>query len=112
MSETTTVKALDLLKTNKTVAERAEKYVSRIGESLKIKMIVPLKEQIAKIEDEIFDLENFSLDTNLNKGLKQMTKEDCEQRFETIIQKTFEKEILELELRTKTEKFEELFGAI
>lgn len=103
-------KALTLLRTNKTVNERAEKYTERIRKSLSLKIIDSLKEKIEKIDDKIFDLENFSLETNLNKGMKQLTKEDCEARFEEIIDLSFNKKVLELELAAKQEAFDAYFG--
>lgn len=103
-------KALELLKKAKSVDERAGKYAERIATSLKIKMILPLQEKVEAMEDKIFDLENFSLDTNLNKGQKTMTKDDCEKRFEEIINLKYEKGMLELELEAKKEAFEDLFG--
>lgn len=103
------MKALDLLKTAKSVEARADKYAARIKSSLNIEMILPLKEKIEKIDDEIFDLENFSLDTNLNKGQKLMTKEDCEERFRKIINLNYQKEMLTLELKAKEKAFNTLF---
>ena len=38
-----------------------------------------------------------------------MTKEDCEKRFEEIIELTYAKDMLELELESKTECFNDLF---
>ena len=103
-------KALDLLKQAKSVEQRADKYSVRIKTSLEIEMIQPLKEKIEKIEDKIFDLENFSLDTNLNKGQKLMTKEDYEDRFREIINLSYEKEMVSLELKAKEKAFNNLFG--
>lgn len=103
-------KALKMLNTAKSVSDRAEAYAPRIKESLKLKIIRPLKERIAVIDDKIFDLSNFALDTDLNRGQKQMSKEDCEKRFEEIIELSYEKDMLEMELESKQETFDDLFG--
>lgn len=104
--------ALELLKTNKSVNIKADKYAPRIKESLRIKTILPLKEEIEAIEDQIFDLEDFSLDTDLNKGQKKLTKGECEDRFNQIIHLKYNKAILELEYKIKKESFDSLFGEI
>ena len=107
---TKTTKALSFLKKSKTVKARAEQYAPRISQSLKIKMLVPLEEEINKITDKIFDLEDFSLSTDHNKGQQRMTIEDCQARFEEIINLTYRKEALILELEVKQEAFDNLFG--
>jgi len=101
--------ALDLLKTNKSVVERAEQYAERIKTSLYNSVILPLKNQIDKLDDEIFDLKDFSLDTNLNRGQKKMTKEDCESRFVAIIEKEFEKDLLKAQYESKLETYNAMF---
>ena len=109
--KTNKAKALTLLETNKTVKERAGKYVERIKKSISLEVIDTLKEKIEKIDDQIFDLENFSLETNLNKGLKQLTKEDCENRFKEIINLEYKKKLLSLELEAKTQAFNKYFDS-
>lgn len=112
MSKSKTMsKAQQLLSSVKPVNERAEKYAERIKKSLSIKIIDGLQERIEKLDDKIFDLENFSLETDLNKGMKQLTKEDCEKRFEQIIELKFEKFLLDRELLVKKSAFDELFNS-
>jgi hypothetical protein len=103
------MKALSLLQKSKTVKERAEKYASRIAQSIKVDKIVPLEEEIEKIDDKIFDLQDFSLQTDLNKGLKRLTKEDCEERFAKIIDLQVEKTVLSLKLKATQDAYAELF---
>ena len=76
------------------------------------KLIVSLQEDIESIDDKIFDLTDFSLKTDVNKGLKKLTKEDCQTIFEEVIKLEVEKQMLTLELKLKTEAFENLFGKI
>ena len=103
------MEALKLLKKNRTTEERAEKYVERIKNSLNIKIITNLTERIEKIADNIYDLENFNLSTDLNKGEIQLTKEECEDRFIKIIELNYTKKLLELELKAKKEIFTHYF---
>lgn len=103
------MEALKLLKKNRTTEERAEKYVERIKNSLSIKIITNLTERIEKIADNIYDLENFNLSTDLNKGEIQLTKEECEDRFIKIIELNYTKKLLELELKAKKEIFTHYF---
>ena len=103
------MEALKLLKKNRTTEERAEKYVERIKNSLNIRIITNLTERIEKIADDIYDLENFNLSTDLNKGEIQLTKEECEDRFIKIIELNYTKKLLELELKAKKEIFTHYF---
>ena len=103
------MEALKLLKKNRTTEERAEKYTERIKSSLTIKIINNLEERIEKIADNIYDLENFNLSTDLNKGGNQLTKEECEDRFIKIIDLNYTKKLLELELKVKKEIFTHYF---
>lgn len=103
-------KALDLLQQSKSIKERAVKYAQRIAKSLELSLINTLEEEIEKMEDKIFDLENFTLDTNLNKGVKEMTKEDCETRFKEIIELNYKIDLKKAELASKKKSFDSLFG--
>lgn len=103
-------KALELLKTNKSVKERAEVYVISIKRNIQTNTIDILQNKIDQLKDELFDLGNFTLDTNLNAGLKQMTKDDCEKRFIKIIELEYDLVLLELELKTKKETFNKYFN--
>lgn len=102
-------KATILLKNNKSVIERADKYTERISKTLEIEILDNLEEQIEKINDEIFDLENMSLETNLNKGIRTLTKEDIEDRFRKIIHLSYRKDLLSAELKSKRATFDFYF---
>lgn len=103
------MKALELLKTNKTVAERAENYTNSMKRNIQRDVIDSLIAKKEKIEDQLFELSNFTLDTNLNAGLRSMTKEDCESRFKKIIDLEFELELLNKELEIKQNSFDKYF---
>lgn len=104
------MKAQELLKTNKTVAERAENYATSMKRNIQRDVIDALIAKKEKMEDELFELTNFTLDTNINQGIRQMTKETCEERFKRIIQLEYEQKLLEMELKVKQESFDKYFG--
>ena len=105
----TKTKAEKLLGSIKTASEKASIYYPRIKRSLLIKLTT-FKESIDRLEDEINDLENFSLDTNLNKGMVSMTMEACEERFSKIFDKKFELDLLTKEYESRKKSFEDYFG--
>lgn len=104
------MKALELLKTNTGVAERAENYVSSVKRNIQRDVIDALTAKKEKIDDELFELKNFSLETDANKGVIEMKREDVEKRFRKIINLEYELKLVSLELTAKQESFEKYFG--
>ena len=104
------MKALELLKTNTGVAERAENYVSSVKRNIQRDVIDALTAKKEKIDDELFELKNFSLETDANKGVIEMKREDVEKRFRKIIDREYELKLVNLELTAKQESFEKYFG--
>ena len=102
-------KAFEMLSSVKSVGERAEKYTDRIYKSISLEVLETLREKIEKADDEIFELSSFNLETNLNKGMKQLSKEDCENRFKKIIDLEYHKKLLMMELEVKQGVFDKLF---
>lgn len=105
-----TTKAFNLLSSVKSVKDRAGQYSKRIATTLAVEMIHPLVEKVDKIDDKIYELEDFALETNVNKGLKRLTKEDCEDRFREIIQLKYKRTLAVLERDSKIKAFNDLFG--
>lgn len=103
-------KALTLMKKNRSVEQRADQYSVSISRNIKRDVIDKLTEQIESIDDQIFELENFSLDTDHNKGMQMMTRDDAEVRFKKIIDLEFKREVLSLELKVKEKTFNKYFG--
>ena len=103
------MKALELLKTNTGVAERAENYVSSVKRNIQRDVIDALTAKKEKIDDELFELKNFSLETDANKGVIEMKREDVEKRFRKIINLEYELKLVSLELTAKQESFEKYF---
>lgn len=104
------MKALKLLKSNKTVAERADTFVVSIKRDIQREVIDKLTADKEKLDDEIFELGNFTLDTDHNKGLKTMSKDDCKTRFMRLIQAKYELKLVTLELKEKQAIFDEYFS--
>lgn len=104
------MKALELLKSNKSVSERAENYVTSVKRNIQRDVIDTLTAKKESIEDELFELTNFNLETNLNSGIQAMTKESVEARFKKIIDLEYKLKLTELELKTKSESFNKYFG--
>jgi hypothetical protein len=103
-------KALTLLKSNQSVKERADRFFVSIKRTLQRDMIDALIVKKEKLENDIFELSNFSLSTNLNQNVRQMTQEECEQRFKSIIEKEYELVLLTIEIEEKTAIFDKLFS--
>jgi hypothetical protein len=106
----TEMKALELLKSNKTVAERAENYATAVKRNIQRDVIDILTAKKEAIEDELFELTNFNLETDVNKGFQSMTKESVETRFKKIIDLEYKLKLVDLELKTKQESFNKYFG--
>lgn len=104
------MKALDLLKSNKTVAERAENYATAVKRNIQRDVIDTLTSKKEKIEDDLFELANFNLETDINRGYETMTKDSVEARFKKIIDLEYELKLVDIELATKTEVFNKYFG--
>jgi hypothetical protein len=101
--------ALQLMEKNRSVKDRASAYFESVRRDIQRDVIDTLVAKKEKLEDELFELTNFVLDTNINAGLRTMTKEECKSRFEKIINTEFELEILSLELSSKKASFDKYF---
>lgn len=104
------MKALEMLKTEKSITEVAENYVASIKRELQREVIDALQKKKEAFDDEKFKLQNFSLQTNLNAGTTIMSREECQARFKRLIEVDFEIEMLELEIESKKKAFETYFG--
>ena len=104
------MKALELLKSNKSVSERAENYAVAVKRNIQRDVIDTLVAKKESIEDELFELTNFNLETDLNAGHHAMTKESVENRFKRIIDLEYRLKLTQLELTTKQESFDKYFG--
>jgi hypothetical protein len=110
MTKSKSTKALDLLKSNKTVSERAENYITSVKRNIQRDVIDSLTAKKEAMEDELFELTNFNLETDMNKGYQQMTKESVESRFKKIIDLEYKLKLTDLELSAKQASFDKYFG--
>jgi hypothetical protein len=110
MAKNTEMKALELLKSNKTVSERAENYVTSVKRNIQRDVIDALTAKKESMEDELFELTSFSLETDMNSGQQAMSKDAVEARFKRIIDLEYKLKLTELELKTKQESFDKYFG--
>ena len=110
MKNQKSMKALELLKANKSVSERAENYVIASKRNIQRDVIDSLVSKVESIEDELFELTNFNLETNINAGVTQMTKESVETRFKKIIDLEYKLQLISMELKVKQESFNKYFG--
>ena len=101
--------ALDMLKSNKTVTDRAENYFTSVKRNIQRDIIDSLTAKKEGMEDELFELTNFNLETDMNRGVQQMTKELVESRFKKIIDLEYKLKLINLELSAKQESFNKYF---
>ena len=104
------MKALDLLKKNTSTDDRAQNYIAPIKRNLQISILDVLIANQEKISDQILDLQDFNLATDVNAGVKQLTREECEARFKKIIDLKTEYELQDRILDIKQSLFNEYFG--
>jgi len=103
-------KALELVRTNKSVKERAEQYIVSVKRNIQRDVIDALVQKKETMEDELFELTNFTLETNINNGVQAMTKETIEARFKKVIDLEYKLKLTNLELVTKQESFDKYFA--
>lgn len=101
--------ALDLLKKNTNASDRATNYITPIIRNIRTNVIDKLISSQENILDQILDLKDFSLATDINAGVKQLTREDCEKRFIKIIDLECEYELAAAILAVKQKSFNKYF---
>ena len=107
---TKSTKALDLLKSNKSVSERAENYIISVKRNIQRDVIDALVQKKEAMEDELFELTNFTLEAIQWNGVQAMTKETIEARFKKVIDLEYKLKLTNLELVTKQESFDKYFA--
>ena len=104
------VKALEMLKTNKSVKERAEHYIESIKRNIQTDVIDAIVKRREDLTYQLFDLADFTLETNINSGREAMSREAVEERFKKIIDIEYKLKLIELELSTKQASFDKYFA--
>jgi hypothetical protein len=108
--KTIRMKALDLMKTAPSVEDRADNFITSITRNLKKQIMDPLVDRKDLMEDKIKSLMDFSLATDLNKGVAPITREEAEDRFRQVLALEYSLKLLALETAVKTVIFTEYFG--
>lgn len=101
--------ALQLMQKSKSVKERAGSYYDSIKRNIQKDVLDALVEKKDKLNDKIFELSTFTLETNLNAGVQAVTRDTCEKRFRDLIDAEYELELVELELKAKQATFDKYF---
>lgn len=95
---------------SKTTNERATHYFASIKRGLQVEIIDKLKNERDTIIDKLYSLSDFSLDTDQNKGILSISKEECQRRFKESIELEYKLRLLDLEIAVKEESFNKYFG--
>lgn len=103
------MKASQLLSKNKSVQERTAEFVTSIRRNIQRDLLDKLIVKMESINDKLFELKDFTLETNVNSGQSAMTRDACEDRFKQIIELEYQKELLKREIRVKTKSFNRYF---
>lgn len=98
------MKAVTMLLTNKTLQDRAEVFAKSIKRNLQKKVIDVLVDKKEKLEEQIYEAENFAIEKS--------TKEECEKKFENLIEWQCQLLIVTKELEVKQNMFDKYFGII
>jgi hypothetical protein len=109
MSSKTKNKVLQMLSKGTTLSEKAKNIAENAKETLQKEILDELKAKIRKNENEIFDLEDMPLESDANKSIQALSRNEIESNLKRIINLKFEKRMLELELFEKQKAFDELF---
>lgn len=104
-------KALDLLKSNKTLEQRANEVIDRIKKDAEDNFVDIVQRKVDNLKDQIADLSNFSLATDLNKGQMGVTIEESKKRFVTIMELEYQLQLAQKELEVKSAIFNRYFNA-
>jgi len=102
-------KVLGILRSTPSVELKSSDYEKRIRTDLYEEMIRPLEDGVRKLENEITDALDMSLNTDMNKGVIAPDRPTIQARIKKAIQLKYQKGVLELELQLLGNAFDELF---
>lgn len=104
-------KALDLLKANKSLEQRATELLPSIQREVEQKYILDLKRSMEGIEDRLADAKQINLKTNLNEGQTAHSREECKDKLLLVLELEYQLEIIKKELEIKEKIFGTYFKA-
>ena len=102
-------KVLDLLKNTPSVEAKSVAYEARVKGNLYKLRIQPILDKIREIETQIEDQLDFSLDTDLNRGISAISRPEVEKRLDTVINLKYQLGVQEMELKLTEAGFNDLF---
>ena len=103
------INALEIMKNVPAVIDRADKFLQTIKRNLQKSELDVLIDKKEAIEDKIAGLLDFSLNTDLNKGLQPISRDDCEDRFKKAMALEYQLILLNEEIAAKQEVFNKYF---
>lgn len=104
-------KAAELLKNMPNIEQRAEKFAETVKRNLQKSVIDELITKKESLEDQIDGKLDFSLHTDLNRGMLPVTREAAELRFREVIDLRYRLELVSQELAIKQDIFNDYFGS-
>ena len=102
-------KVLGILRSTPSVELKSSDYEKRIKADLYDEMIRPLEDIVRKLENEITDALDMSLNTDVNKQVFAPDRPTIQARIKKAIQLKYQKGVTELELQLIGNAFDELF---
>lgn len=104
------MKALKIMQESTSVINRAGEYATTIHRHLKRSIIDALTDEKDKLVDEISSQLDFSLQTDLNRGVQPLTRDECEKRFNRVQELEYQLVLLNLEIAAKERIFAKYFA--
>lgn len=102
-------KALELLQKAKSTSERATSFLGSIERNIQKDVLDVLQSKKDGLTDKIFELLDFTLETNLNSGQSAISRDQAEKRFKDLIEAEYQLKLVELELEAKQVSFNKYF---
>lgn len=104
------MKAKELLLNSTSSEVLATQYASSSKDYVQDEVIRPLEIKVKNLEEKLFDLNQFHLETDKNKGIEAITIADCKNRFKNIVETEVELSLVKIELEQYKKAYGKYFG--
>lgn len=104
------MKAKELLLNSTSSEVLATQYASSSKDYVQDEVIRPLEIKVKNLEEKLFDLNQFHLETDKNKGIEAITIADCKKRFKNIVETEVELSLVKIELEQYKKAYGKYFG--
>lgn len=101
----------NLLAKNTSNKELVNQYADSLECDVQFETLEPLYAKERKFKSEKFELEQFRLETDMNRGITAMTYEQCKTNVRRLIQIEFELSLIRKEIEYKQIAYNKLFNA-